>query len=259
MIVFKRRNWFRQVAPFSFCIAIFIVILAFTMPSVHAQQPNVATASFVVLSGTRPDQRGGSNDQRTGKPIQGCFVFVPPINSPKFNKYPEMRRWLDAHRGSRPAKRHRFKLEGGAILPAATIMRAGDSVDRYLSRDTPLSLTMFSNLPMGPGPSSIRVYTFKKTELIPIRISAVAQAATTSHALILDHAFGATSDENGRIVMSGLPVGIDIPMRVSVPTVKHKISFQSDTLDIKNNGWFVLRLDGDTECFHITVAANTQD
>jgi hypothetical protein len=109
---------------------------------------------------------------------------------------------------------------------------------------------------MGPGPSVIRTYTFEKTEKIPIRISAVDQEATTSHALILDHEFGAASDENGKIAISGLPTGIDIPMRVSYPAANHNISFQCDLLDIKDNGWFVLRLDGDTETTLIAVTAD---
>ena len=252
MTVTKKFNWFRQADSLTSCVAIFVVILAFRMPGVQADEPNVATARFVILSGTKPDQRGGGDDQQTGQPIQACFVFVPPGNSTKLSKHPEMRRWLDAHRGRRTAKQHQFKLEDGAIYPAAAIFRVGDSVDRYLNPKSTLSLEMFSNPPIGPSPSVIRNYTFEQPEILPIRISAVAQAATRSYALILDHKFGAASDKSGKLVISDLPTGIDIPMRVSLPAAEHNISFQCDLLDIKHNGSFVVRLDGDAE-FRIVV------
>ena len=241
MIVIKNLNWFRQADSLPFCVALFLVILALRIPDVQAHEPKVATASFVILSGAKPDQRGGGNDQQTGKSIQGCFVFVPPSDSPKLR-----------HRKRRAPKQHQFKLVDGAILPAAAVFRVGDSVDRYLSPETPLSLTMFSNPPMGPGPSVVRTYTFKKTEMLPIKISAVPLATTKSHALILDHEFGAASDKNEKLVISDLPTGIDIPMQVSLPAAEHNISFQCDLLDIKHNGSFVVRLDGDAE-FRIMV------
>ncbi len=246
MIVSHRLNRFRQPQSLSFRVALCVVVIAWTMPGVHAQQRNLAKATFIVVN-DQTDEPGGRNDQATSKPVPSCFVFVPPGDSPKFSKYPEMRRWLDAHRKKPIAKQHRFKLEGGAILPAAAVLRAGDSVDRYLNPESTLSLEMFANPPIGPGPSIIRNYSFERTEVLPIRISAVAQAATSAHALILDHDFGAASDKNGKLVISGLPTGIDIPMRVSLPAAEHSISIQCDLLDISNQGWFVLRLDGDTE------------
>ncbi len=243
----KTLNRFRQRHLVSFPVSLCLVIIALTMPRVEAREPKLATATFVVVNGTQPDERSGRNAQQTGNPVPPYFVFVPPSDSSKFSKYPEMRRWLDTHRAKPIVKQHRFKLEGGAILPAAAVLRVGDSVDRYLNPESTLSLEMFSNPPMGPGPSIIRTYTFEQTEMLPIRISAVVQVATKSHALILDHEFGAASDKNGKIVISGLPTGIDIPMSVSLPSAEHDISFQCDLLDIKNNGSFVLRLDGDTE------------
>ena len=245
-------NRFRQRHLVSFRVALCVVIIALTMPRVESREPKLATATIVVVNGAQPDERSGRNAQQTGKPVPPYFVFVPPSDSPNFSKYPEMRRWLDTHRGKPIAKRHRFKLEGGAILPATAVLRVGDSVDRYLNPESTLSLEMFSNPPMGPGPSIIRDYTFEQTEKLPIRISAVAQAATRSHALILDHKFGSASDKNGKLVISDLPTGIDIPMRVSLPAAEHNISFQCDMLDIKHNGSFVLRLDGDAE-FRLVV------
>ncbi|MEZ6136414.1 MAG: SUMF1/EgtB/PvdO family nonheme iron enzyme [Pirellulaceae bacterium] len=212
----------------------------------------MATATFILVCDALAD-KPGENKGPLAQPLQSCFVFVPPSDAPNFNQYLPMRRWLDQHREQRNAKLHRFRLDAGAILPASAVFRVGDSLDQWLNSEFPLSLEMFSNPPIGPGPDTIRHYTFKKTELLPIRISAISQTDATSHALVLDHEFGAASGKNGKVVISGLPVGIDIPMRISLPAASGQINFRSDTLAIMRNGQFTIKLEGDTQ-FRITIS-----
>ncbi|MCA9037813.1 MAG: hypothetical protein KDA91_21935, partial [Planctomycetaceae bacterium] len=228
-----------------------------TIPRVGADEQNLATATFVVVSDAGADERGESTVPLSGQAIQSCFVFVPPSDAPNFNKYPQMRHWLDTRPRRRDARLHKFRLEAGAILPAAAVFQVGDSVDRWLNSELALSLEMFSNPPIGPDAAVIRSYTFSKTEVLPIRISAVAQTDATSHALVLDHPFGAAADREGEVVICGLPKGIDIPMRISLPAAADRINFQSDTLAIERNGRFSLRLDGDKQ-FRI-VASPVKD
>ncbi|MEZ6097586.1 MAG: SUMF1/EgtB/PvdO family nonheme iron enzyme [Pirellulaceae bacterium] len=237
----------------SFCVGSYAVVVAFAIPRVEAQEQNVAAATFVVVSDARHHERGERKGQQAEQPVQGCFVFVPPSDTPNFNKYPRMRLWLDTHREQRNAETHRFRLEGGAISPATVVLRVGDSLDRWLNSESTLSLQMFSNPPIGPAPTINRNYTFTKSEPLPITISAAPQTDATAHTLVLDHDIGAASGEDGKVVISGLPTGIDIPMRISLPAAAERIEFRSDTLDIKRNGRFVLRLEGDTQ-FRIAIS-----
>ena len=253
MQCFWKRNRGRLAQVFLFCVGDCVAVVALTTSQVKANEPQLATATFVVVSDGQDDERGESKGPQANQPLQSCFVFVPPSDAPTFIKHPQMRRWLDTHREQRDARLHKFRLEAGKILPTAAVLRVGDSVYRWLNSDFPLSLETLSNPPIGPGPAIIRNYTFEHSEILPIRISAASQAAATSHALVLDHGFGAASGRDGKVVISGLPTGIDIPMRISLPAATDRISFQSDTLAIERNGRFAIRLDGDSQ-FRIAIS-----
>lgn len=232
----------------------FIAFVASALPiDVQARETKLVSVKFVVVSSGQSDERSSWNEHSSVQPVPSCFVFVPPSDSPQCKRHPELRRWLEAQRGNPSAKQHRFRLEAGKIVPAAAVLRVGDAVNRYLTDGSTLSLEMSSNSPIGPGPSSVPAYTFQRTETLPITISAASEAATESHALVLDHEIGAVSDENGNIVISGLPPGMDIPMRVCLPAAESSARFQCDLLDIKSNGLFVVNVDSDAE-FRLVLA-----
>lgn len=173
-----------------------------------------------------PDERLLVNPENNG--IKNVIVYVY-TGGRSGTKLPEMK--------NEKPKTHELANDKCRFEPHVVIARVGDKI-KVTNPDTVghnANFAFFNNKSENltvPAGGDVTI-DLKETEPAPIPVVCNIHEWMKANVVVVDHPFAAKSNENGELIIKGLPVGEEITFRAGHDSA----SFKKMTLNGKEDGW----------------------
>jgi hypothetical protein len=177
------------------------------------------------------DKLGSQVKQREGEqtllPCRDVFIYLDKRNSPTVQK------WKRTSRVGQP-RTIAFQIDGESIVPFVAISQVGDVI-RRTAEDVPLGFETILNPALGGIVPLNRTCQFSFVETTPIEVYDQLKRHRSAWLLVIDHDVATLTSEEGIAHFEGMPIGMELWMRLSCPWLKDDVRLESDTLDIKGH------------------------
>ena len=162
-----------------------------------------------------------------------------------------VQRWLKDIGKPLPPRDHSFRIKNGNFSPRLMIIRTGDSIVQTRESGPLRFRGMLYNQQSTIFPRPGWKNPFERREPAPVSVSSLDLGRRNpelelrkAYLLIVEHTCTGISSDTGIVELSGLPVGVKIPMRAVYPWQPlNRLTFESSTLEFSKTGFFYLRCD----------------
>lgn len=191
-------------------------------------------------------------------PCANAFVSWRAPRTPSGLKNEALRDWATSISKPVAPRDHMFQIKNGDYFPRAMIIRAGDSIIQTEEASRMYFDGMIANHPFGPVALPGMKYTFPFPERLLIRVVSNPHAyrlgtgSREAYIFVASHTCVSISNEAGIAELTGLPLGVEIPMQVYYPWGRFVPKFKSSTLEFEGKN-FTLVFDKQQTVHHIQI------
>lgn len=224
-------------------ICLVIILLCWKPAFLQAEAGTVTfkiTIDPALLTTALPDLDLSADTDLVPCPI--AFVYMRYASPAEFRKSSGLREWYQSVSQPTEPRDVVVNLKDGQLEPQLLVLRAGDSIVQGDFRGT-LKMETFNNPAFGLLGIKGTKYRFSQPERSTIKFVLPQDPELFGYLTISDHPYAAISDKEGVVRFTGMPTGMEIPMRVDCPLVDRELyEFTSPDLTIESNGRFTLKL-----------------